>query len=85
VGVIWASEKIPEIWRTAVICPILRTGEKLQRSNYRGIPLLTTCYYVLNNILLRRLVPYAEETLGDYQIISVDLGKENQLLIIYLR
>jgi hypothetical protein len=37
-----------------------------QRYN-RGISLLPTTYKILSNILLSRLIPYAEEVIGDHQ------------------
>jgi hypothetical protein len=58
--------KTPEIWRTAIICPIHKKGNKLQCSNCRGITLINVCYKVLTNILHRRLIPYTEKILGDY-------------------
>ncbi|WP_369293867.1 reverse transcriptase domain-containing protein, partial [Bacillus cereus] len=36
-------------------------------NNYRGISLLSTTYKILSNIILRRLTPYANEIIGDYQ------------------
>jgi hypothetical protein len=36
-------------------------------NNYRGISLLPTTYKILSNILLSRLIPYAEEIMGDHQ------------------
>ena len=37
-----------------------------QTSNYKGISLLPTTYKILSNIM-SRLVPYAEEIIGDHQ------------------
>jgi hypothetical protein len=34
---------------------------------YRGISLLPTTYKLLSNILLSRLIPYAEKIMGDHQ------------------
>ena len=34
--------------------------------NYRGITLFQTTYKILSNILLSRLIPYAEEIIGDH-------------------
>ena len=36
-------------------------------NNYRGISLLPTTHKILSNILLSRLIPYAEEVIGDHQ------------------
>lgn len=35
--------------------------------NYQGIPLLTTTYKILFNILLSWLTPYVDETIGNHQ------------------
>ena len=44
----------------------IRRGMK-HCNNYRGISLLPTTYKVLSNILLSRLIPYAEKVTGDHQ------------------
>ena len=36
-------------------------------NNYRGIPLLSTLYKILLNLLLSRITPYANEIIGEYQ------------------
>jgi len=59
---------------------ILKKGDKTDCNNYRGISLLPTMYKVLSNILLSRLIPYAEEVTG---IINVDSDATGRLLIIY--
>jgi sorting nexin-29 len=66
IEIIWTSERMPEKWCTAIICPIHKKEHKLQCNNYRGISLRNVCYKVLTNILHIWLVPYAEEIL-DYQ------------------
>jgi uncharacterized protein YbcI len=58
---------MPKEWSVAVICPIHTKNEKTICSNYRGISLLSVIYTVLSKILAKRLNPYAEEILGDYQ------------------
>jgi sorting nexin-29 len=67
IEVIWINEILPEESHTAIICRIHKKGDKLQCSNYRGTSLLNVCYKILINILHKRLEPYAEEILGDYQ------------------
>jgi hypothetical protein len=42
-------------------------GDKTDCNNYRGISLLPTTYKILSNILLSRLIPYAEKITGDHQ------------------
>jgi hypothetical protein len=44
-----------------------KKGDKTDCSNYRGISVLPTMYKILSNILLSKLTPYAEETIGDHQ------------------
>jgi hypothetical protein len=36
-------------------------------SNYRGISLLCTTYKMFSNILFKRLAPYVEDVISDYQ------------------
>jgi len=49
------------------VIPIHKKGNKTDCINYRGISLLPTTYKILSNILLSRLIPYAEEVIGDHQ------------------
>jgi hypothetical protein len=42
-------------------------GDKTDYNNYRRIPFLPTTYKILSNTLLSRLIPYAEEIIGDHQ------------------
>jgi len=63
----WKKEVIPEDWKTAIICPIYKNGDRQSCSNYRGIALLNVTYKILSNCILDRMRPWAEEILGDYQ------------------
>ena len=58
---------MPEEWKGSIIVPIHKKGDKTDCNNYRGISLLPTPYNILSNILLSRLIPYAEEVIGDHQ------------------
>jgi len=58
---------LPEDWKESIIVPIYKKGDKTDCNNYRGISLLPTAYKILSNILLLRLIPYAEEVIGDHQ------------------
>jgi hypothetical protein len=64
---IWNKEELPEEWKESVIVHIQKNGDKTECNNYRGISLLPTTYKILSNILLSRLIPYAEEIMGDHQ------------------
>jgi hypothetical protein len=63
---IWNKEELPEEWKELVIVLIHKKGDKTDCNNYRGISLLPTTYKILSNILLTRLIPYAEEIMGNY-------------------
>jgi hypothetical protein len=63
---IWNKEELPEEWKESVIIAIHEKGDKTC-NNYRGISLLPTTYKILSNILLSRLIPYAEEIIGYHQ------------------
>jgi len=64
---IWNKEELPEEWKESIIVSIHKKGDKTDCNNYRGISLLPTTYKILSNILLSRLIPYAEEVIGDHQ------------------
>ena len=64
---IWNKEELPEEWKELIIVLICKKGDKKGCNDYRGISLLPTTYKILSNILLSRLIPYAEEVIGDHQ------------------
>lgn len=64
---VWKEERMPEEWRTSVICPIYKKGDKLVCENYRGISLISTAYKVFTNILRDKLEENAENIIGEYQ------------------
>lgn len=64
---IWRNEELPEEWKMGVICPLHKKGDKLECGNYRGITLLNIAYKLFANVLYQRLLPYAEENIGEYQ------------------
>jgi hypothetical protein len=61
---IWNKEGLPHQWREFIVIPIHKKDDKIDYSNYRGISLLSTSYRILSNILLCRLIPYADEIIG---------------------
>ena len=56
-----------EEWKESIIVPMYKKGDKTDCNNYRGISLLPTTYKILSNILLSRLIPYAEGVIGAHQ------------------
>jgi len=64
---IWNKEELPEEWKESIIVSIHKKRDKTDCNNYRGISLLPTTYKILSNVLLSRLIPYAEEVIGDHQ------------------
>jgi hypothetical protein len=66
IKLIWNKEELPHQWKESVV-PINKKSDKAECSNYRGISLLPTSYKILSNILLCRLIPYADEIIGDHQ------------------
>jgi len=64
---IWNKEELPEECKESIIVPIYKKGDKTDCSFYKGISLLPTTYKILHNILLSRLIPYAEEITGGHQ------------------
>jgi hypothetical protein len=64
---IWNKEEFPHQWKESIVVPIHKKGDKTDCSIYRGISLLSTSYKILSNILLSRLIPFADEIIGDHQ------------------
>jgi hypothetical protein len=64
---IWNKEELFHQWIESIVVPIHKKGDKTDCSNYPGISLLSTSYKILSNILLSRIIPYADEIIGDHQ------------------
>jgi hypothetical protein len=64
---IWNKKELPEEWKESIIVPIHKNGDKTDCNSYSGISLLLSMYKMFSNILLSRLIPYAEEIIGDHQ------------------
>ena len=64
---VWNKEELPEEWKESIIVPIHKKGDKTDCNNNSGISLLPTTYKILSNILLSRLIPYAEEVSRHHQ------------------
>jgi hypothetical protein len=58
---------LPHQWKESIVVPIHKKGDKTDCSKYRGISLLSTSYKIVCNILLSRLIPYADEITGGHQ------------------
>lgn len=63
---IWRTNKIPDDWKTAIMCPIYKKGDPMDTINYRGIALLDSCYKILSLALLQRLEVYSRDIIGDH-------------------
>jgi hypothetical protein len=57
---------LPDEWKVLFIVPIYKKADKTDCSNYRVISLLPAVYTILSSILLSKLIPYAEEIMGDH-------------------
>ncbi len=57
---IWAAEMIPTGWKTAVVIPLFKKGDKASCSNYRGISLLDIALKILEAVIMNRIRPEHE-------------------------
>jgi len=64
---IWKKEDLSEMWKESIIIHVCKKGDEADRSNYRGMSLLSTTYKLFSNILLSWLTPQAEGFTGDRQ------------------
>jgi len=79
----WKYERVPKSWNKAIIIPIHKKGDKSNCENYRDISLLNSAYKAFAKILLKRVTPYAEENLDEYQCgFRKGLSTIEQLAII---
>jgi sorting nexin-29 len=79
-----ANEELPHECNFGIICPILKKGDPMTCSNYRGISLLNTAYKILSYIIYVRLSEYTERIIGTYQC-SFRKGKSTINQIFTLR
>jgi len=58
---IWRKEDLSKEWKTSIIIPVYKKGDKSDCNNYRVISLLPTCYKLLSVILLTCLSGFVHE------------------------
>lgn len=63
----WITEEIPQDWKTALIHPLHKKGDKSDVNNYRGISLLPVTYKILSKALLNRAEEQLDSQIGEYQ------------------
>jgi hypothetical protein len=66
VNSVWDKEELPEEWMESITSTIYKKGDEGECSNYRGMSLSSTSYTILSNVLLSRLIPYAEKITEDH-------------------
>jgi hypothetical protein len=73
---IWNKEELPHQWKESIVVSIYKKGDKSNCSNYQGISLLSTSYKIVSNILLSRLIPYADEIIGITNVAFDEIGQQ---------
>ena len=63
--VCWIYGDIPEEWRTAIVIPIYKKGDRNKPVNYRGISLVNTGYKIYSKIIAKRLTAIVEVLLEE--------------------
>ncbi|KAE8738306.1 hypothetical protein FOCC_FOCC016216 [Frankliniella occidentalis] len=58
---------MPTEWKKSILMPLPKKGDLTQCTNYRGIALLCVAYKVFAYFIHRRLAPYANRLVGEYQ------------------
>ena len=64
---IWRTERIPSVWKKAVVIPIHKKGDISECKNYRGISLLSIVGKIFTKIIQSRLQKYREQTSREEQ------------------
>jgi hypothetical protein len=58
----------------------------MECSNYRGVSLLNIAYKILSNILFTRILPFAENIIGNYQCgFRKNRSTTNQIFTLRLK
>ena len=78
-NVCWIYGDIPEEWRTAIVIPIHKKGDRINPDDYRGVSLLNTGYKIYSKIIAKRLTAIAE------QKSRTDLGKADPAWTAYFQ
>jgi len=65
--VCWIYRDIPEEWRTAIVIPMNKKGDRNNPDNYRGFSLLNTGYKIYSKIIAKRLTAITEVLLLEEQ------------------
>jgi hypothetical protein len=65
--VIWNKEELHQQCKEPIVVPVHKNGDKIGRSNYRGMLQLSDSYKILSNIQISRLPPCVGEIIGDHQ------------------
>jgi hypothetical protein len=82
---IWNKEELPHQWKESIVVSIHKKGDKTDCSNYRGISLPPTSYKIVFNILLSRLIPYADEITGNHQYAFDVIGQRLIKFSVFVR
>lgn len=64
---IWKGGKMPTKWKNAVLCLVLKKGDRTRCENYREVVLLDTVYKVLAISIRNTLKTYVDEGIQEYQ------------------
>jgi hypothetical protein len=64
---VWEEEKMPEKWNMALYCPVHKKGDKTLCRGYRTLALLDVVHKVFSKMMSKRLEPYTEDVVGNYQ------------------
>ena len=64
---IWSSSSFPSDWKTSVVIPLHKKGDKTDCKNYRGISLIDVAYKVVEAVILDRIRGAVDNSLRENQ------------------
>ena len=67
---IWSSSSFPSDWKTSVVIPLHKKGDKTDCKNYRGISLIDVAYKVVEAVILDRIRGAVDNSLRENLVVS---------------
>jgi len=80
---LWTTEKLPEDWKTVLLCPVHEKEDKEDCNNYLRIALLSIAFKVFANCILSGIKTKSEQTMDNFQGGLINTILRAAILLLY--